>query len=82
MAILVYWNGHFETEEIFSSIATYLEPKNTIFDWRIVFKLFSTLSLFATVLLAPPSRILKAFYGPDMHAWKLDGDEKKYHQLL
>ena len=34
MAILVYWNGHFETKE-FSSITTYLEPKNTIFKEKL-----------------------------------------------
>ena len=36
-------NANFETEEIFSSIATYVEPKNTIFDQLIVVTLFSTL---------------------------------------
>ena len=26
---------------------------------------------------APPPPDFQTFYGPDMHAWKLDGDEKK-----
>ena len=37
MAILVYWNGHFEKKEL---ISTYLEPKNTIFEKQSVGTLF------------------------------------------